>query len=810
MKVILLYTLLFWNAMLLQSAQYFIAIGGDDSSPGTLEQPFASFLRAHTVAQPGDTIWVRGGTHTVHTIWTISKAGTVNAYYNLWGYTPDIERGDSVVLQVAASNGIRIQVGARFWHIRDLIIQNASDNGMRIEGSYHIIERCIFRNNADSGLTIQQSNGTMPNDGTIAAFNLVLNCDSYLNDRDVSNADGFACKLSPGAGNVFRGCRAWANGDDGWDFYYSRFQIIVEDCWTFSNGIKGGNGNGFKSNGSPSSTSTPRTQASHVYIRCIAFDHKYKAGSNNKGFDQNHNEGNVTMIHCLAFDNERNYAYYKDTQNGKNHVLRNCVGFDPFSESLARTLLPGEIFNAGTNNEISYLNSNTWFGNTIDATHNSWDLARNNPGWHPSRADYLSLSMSDAMAPRQRDGSLPNNGFGQLKPESKMINAGISYQWELELPLSTYPNNPNKPPYIMGTLVATPDGLPDLGPIESPFVSNPFNSSPEIQLLALTRTEVNVQELVTLTAHASDADGNIARVQFLVNNQVVGTAWNAPWQWSWNATAAGEFTFVAQAFDNEGAFTVSNTQQVVVKPQAGIVEGKAVNVLRLTGNSLADEIQQRNWITQNTTSLTTNGRIRLTLSSGRSGAIISPSIPLSRFKPDSLRLTFASAGGGNRNLIISVSTDGGNTFSAPILHTGAANGVVVPVSMAFNQNIADEGNWVIKLEAANTIDLWNVTVTAIEKIPSDIISTPMILNNIRCVPTVTTGFLILCMDLQESAPVQIGLYNLQGQKVSHIESQTYPAGQNRIIADISMSPPGMYLVRFSTNNEAITFKIVKN
>lgn len=551
----------------LSAKQYFIANGGSDASPGTLDKPFATFLQAHNTAQAGDTIWVRGGVHQVSTIWTISKAGQMNAYYNLWGYRPDIEKGDSVILNVSATNGIRIQQTARFWHIRDLIIQNSSDNGIRIVGSYNIIERCVFRNNSDSGLTIQQSNGTLPNDGTIAAFNLVLNCDSYYNDKDVSNADGFACKLSPGAGNVFRGCRAWANGDDGWDFYYSRFQIIVEDCWTFTNGIKGGNGNGFKSNGSASSSSTPRTRAPHVYIRCIAFDHKYKAGSNNKGFDQNHNEGNVTMINCLAFDNEKNYAYYEDTQNSKNHVLRNCVGFDPYSEKLARTLLPGEIINAGTKDEISFTSSNTWFGNTIDAVYNSWNLSQSNPGWNPSRADYKSLSITDAKAARQPDGSLPGNGFGRLKPESVMKNAGISYAWELELPLSAYPNNPDKPAYITGLQVTTADGMPDLGPFEI----------------------------------------------------------------------------------------------------------------------LKDEI-----------------------------------------------------------------------------------------------------------------------------IESNIKPTPMIINNIRCMPAVTTGFLVLSMELQESVPVAIDLYTLQGQKVTQIESQTFPAGSNRIIADISMNPAGMYLVRFSAGKEAVTFKVLKN
>ena len=88
----------------LSAKQYFIANGGSDASPGTLDKPFATFLQAHNTAQAGDTIWVRGGVHQVSTIWTISKAGQMNAYYNLWGYRPDIEKGDSVILNVSATN----------------------------------------------------------------------------------------------------------------------------------------------------------------------------------------------------------------------------------------------------------------------------------------------------------------------------------------------------------------------------------------------------------------------------------------------------------------------------------------------------------------------------------------------------------------------------------------------------------------------------------------------------------------------------------------------------------------------------------
>ncbi len=77
-------------------------------------------------------------------------------------------------------------------------------------------------------------------------------------------------------------------------------------------------------------------------------------------------------------------------------------------------------------------------------------------------------------------------------------------------------------------------------------------------------------------------------------------------------------------------------------------------------------------------------------------------------------------------------------------------------------------------------------------------------------PTTTKGFLILSMELQETVPVRIDLYTTNGEKVIEIESGTFPAGQNRVITDISLSPAGTYIVRFNAGNEAMTFKIIKN
>ena len=38
-------------------------------------------------------------------------------------------------------------------------------------------------------------------------------------DRAMEDADGFAAKLTTGEGNVFDGCIAAYNADDGWDLF---------------------------------------------------------------------------------------------------------------------------------------------------------------------------------------------------------------------------------------------------------------------------------------------------------------------------------------------------------------------------------------------------------------------------------------------------------------------------------------------------------------------------------------------------------------------------------------------------------------
>ncbi len=46
-------------------SQIYVAPDGNDSNPGTIDQPFESIQKAQELASPGDTVFIRGGTYQI-------------------------------------------------------------------------------------------------------------------------------------------------------------------------------------------------------------------------------------------------------------------------------------------------------------------------------------------------------------------------------------------------------------------------------------------------------------------------------------------------------------------------------------------------------------------------------------------------------------------------------------------------------------------------------------------------------------------------------------------------------------------------
>lgn len=486
----------------LEARQLHLATTGDDKNPGSEALPFATLAQAVSSVVPGDTVWVHGGIYQPTATINITQTGTKEERICLFaveGEKPVFDFGllDGSIEDVAKNNrGVMHKIGANYWHYRGLEFCNAPDNAVKLEGSFCVIEQCVFHDNGDTGL--QQGFGkgsagenTRNPEFKYGRYNIVLNCDSYNNCDVWSNggdADGFAVKLFPGPGNEFHGCRSWYNSDDGWDFYYTVYPIVVDNCWTLNNGYNKGNGNGFKMGGS---NDKKTSFGAHIFTKCISADNL------NKGFDQNnHNEGTY-MLNCVSVRNGVNYGFNNAIPEYGNWVLRNCIGFGGTERN--------HQFNYKDSPSVSRADIQYCSWTTLDncspySDRDSSDPYTGETGLNKTTVDrsaqFVSLSADDALAARQADGSLPRL-FGRLKENSDFIDSGVVID---EFDASDIKN----PDYGRTVTLAFNGATADMGAFEYGTDDNEYT-------LVMPENDGSVEEEIPDDPYADfkDEDGNI-------------------------------------------------------------------------------------------------------------------------------------------------------------------------------------------------------------------------------------------------------------------------------------------------------------
>ena len=110
-----------------------------------------------------------------------------------------------------------------YWHIRGLEIENAGDNCINISGSHNTVEDVVMHDCGDTGLQItacsrsagdqQRARREQPD----PELRLVREPRRRRPAARTPTGSPPSCASAPG--NVFRGCRAWNNADDGWDLF---------------------------------------------------------------------------------------------------------------------------------------------------------------------------------------------------------------------------------------------------------------------------------------------------------------------------------------------------------------------------------------------------------------------------------------------------------------------------------------------------------------------------------------------------------------------------------------------------------------
>lgn len=281
---------------------------------GTKEDP-VSLYDAVRFVLPGYTIIIPDGTYDMPRLVRIER-GVNGTEQSPIVMRPETPGGVTFDFKNTAGTNEMFFVGGDYWKISGFEIINApnSAKGMRIAGSYNLIEDCVAHHNTNSG--IQISGNSKESYVCWPAHNLVKNCTSYNNcDETRQDADGFGVKLTVGDGNKLYGCVAYNNVDDGFDLYAKAVTgsigvVVIENCIAFNNGylpgdnmydpVVTGEGNGFKLGGE----SLP---GRHQLINCLAFGNGAKGITSNSGPD-------VIIKNCTSVDNNV-FARYQDCNN---------------------------------------------------------------------------------------------------------------------------------------------------------------------------------------------------------------------------------------------------------------------------------------------------------------------------------------------------------------------------------------------------------------------------------------------------------------------------------------------------------------
>lgn len=362
----LLLLLLILVAARLSSHTYYLAENGDDHNPGSLLLPLASLSKAQLLAAPGDTVYIRGGVYRLHNsdvmsnvhnyaaVFYLNKSGRDNAhricYFGYPGERPVFDASD------VKPQGRRVSVfyvAASFLYLRNFEVvgtqvviheHTQSENISVRGGSNNIFENLAMHDGMGIGLYLM--------DG---AYNLILNCDAYNNydsfseDGRGGNADGFGGHPQAGGrGNIFQGCRAWYNSDDGFDLIRAQEPVTIDHCWAFLNGYKPGtknhaaDGNGIKGGGYGMQVihSVPPVIPRHVISRCLAFDNEAN------GFYANHHLGGNDWTDNLSIHNGSNFKMVNRKSEaecvdvpGYDHHLRGNISFHPRGKDADYTMV---------------------------------------------------------------------------------------------------------------------------------------------------------------------------------------------------------------------------------------------------------------------------------------------------------------------------------------------------------------------------------------------------------------------------------------------------------------------------------------
>lgn len=385
----------------------YVSPNGKSNAAGTKDAPMDIYT-AVKIAAPGQKILIKEGTYNLSSTVKVERGinGTADAMIYM---IADPEAGSRPVFDFGGKCAGMILAGD-YWYFQGFDVTRSADaqKGIQVSGNHNILDRIKAYKNGNTGIQISRYLGT-DQFNQWPAHNTILNCSSYLNaDKGYEDADGFAAKLTVGQGNVFDGCIAAYNADDGWDLF-AKVQsgsigvVTIQNCVAFKNGyildengreINAGNGNGFKMGGDSMS-------GAHVLKNSVAFANKAKGIDSNSCPD-------IKVYSSTTFDNESyNVAFYTNT------AVNTAFAADGILSYKVSNKVAEQFKLLGTQNAADVKGATNYYFDGSKSVNNNGKEAT--ASWFKS-LDTAS-ALKDGGITRNADGTINMNGFLELTDE---------------------------------------------------------------------------------------------------------------------------------------------------------------------------------------------------------------------------------------------------------------------------------------------------------------------------------------------------------------------------------------------------------
>lgn len=383
----------------------YVSPDGRSYGSGAKDDPVDIYTAVKSAA-PGRTILLKGGTYALDKTVIVERGvnGTADAKIYM---IADPEAATRPVLDFQGRCAGMILAG-NYWYFQGFDVTRSANaqKGIQVSGSYNTVDNVVTYKNGNTGLQISRYKST-DNWEDWPSHNLILNCTSYLNaDAGYEDADGFAAKLTVADGNVFDGCIAAYNADDGWDLFAkvetgAIGQVTIQNSVAFKNGyvldengqeVDAGNGNGFKMGGSSIS-------GQHILRNSVSFSNKAKGIDSNSCPD-------IQVYASTSYNNESyNVALYTNDAKNTAFTAQGILSFKD-STNAAEELIAEQFKPKGTQETSAYENAANYYWRGENPT--------NSEGIAATAEWFQNMDMNSAIhggIRRNTDGTINMNGF---------------------------------------------------------------------------------------------------------------------------------------------------------------------------------------------------------------------------------------------------------------------------------------------------------------------------------------------------------------------------------------------------------------